>query len=404
MEPVLRAIVTLGVLVFLAKVFGEFFQFIRLPGLLGELTAGIVFGPFALGSEIIISGEPLVVVNQFVEAFAEIGAIIVLFTAGLEGTITRLRSLGVAAFVIALLGAVVPLLMGSGYFLLLQKPLGEAVFVGAALMATSIAVTARLYESLGKLQTQEGSLIMNAVAIDDVIALAALASLTGLALGALPGPVEVIMIFGQAMILWVILMAVGAFVLPKLIDSTTAMRIEGSVEAAAVAIVFIMSAFSASLGLSPYVGAFSAGMALAESGAIVRVKVFVRHLNLAFGPLFFAVIGSKVDLSLFGGAIPVSLLILTSIAVVSKMIGAGIPAYAFLKNRRKSLNLGIGMIPRGEVGLIIALIALRRGSISSSTYADMVGMVLLTTILAPILLSWLYGRQEIKESAADQNS
>lgn len=395
MEPVLRAVVSISVLVFAAKMLGEFCNVIRIPAVLGELFAGILFGPHLLGTAVVIFCEPLVVLNEIVKAFADVGAIVVLFAAGLGMTFTEFRRTGPRAFIVASFGAFVPFVLGYGLYTLLGYAFQVAMLIGAALTATSIAISARALEQMGKLDTDEARILVNAAVIDDVLGLAALAVVNSIIrAGGTPSAVEVLSLLIGALLIWLILTGFGVFVIPRFISRATAMRIEGGVETAGIASAFILSAISAGLGLSPIVGAFSAGMAVAGSRAIIRVKEFTRNLNMIFSPIFFSVIGAQVNPADFTPETGIGLLVLTSVAIAGKLVGAGLPSYGFFKDGTRSLIVGFGMIPRGEVGLIIAGIGITSGVISGNLYVQLVGMAILTTILAPIVLGRIYGAEE----------
>jgi len=395
MEPVLRAIVSISILVFAAKVLGEFCNALRIPAVLGELFAGIVFGPYVLGTAVVVFGEPLVVLNEIVSAFAQVGAIVVLFAAGLEMTFTEFRKTGPRAFLVASAGAFLPFVLGYELYTLLGYSPQAAMVIGAALTATSIAMSARALEQMGKLDTEEAKILVNAAVIDDVLGLAALAVVNSIIQADRPpSALGVLGLLLGALLIWLALTAFGVFVIPRFISRATAMRIEGGVEAAGIASAFILSAISAGLGLSPIVGAFSAGMAIAGSKAIIRVKEFTRNLNMIFSPIFFSVIGAQVNPADFTLETAVGLAALTAVAIAGKLLGAGLPSYGFFKDGKRSLIVGFGMVPRGEVGLIIAGLGISSGVISGSLYLELVGMVILTTILAPILLARIYGAEE----------
>jgi Kef-type K+ transport system membrane component KefB len=390
MNPIMRAIVTIGVLVFFAKIFASAFSSLKLPPVIGELLAGIVLGPYALGSGILIFGEPLVVLNEYVDAFAEIGAIMLLFSMGLEMGLASLRETGIWAVLVATLGAIIPFITGYGFYSLCGLSMTSALFIGAIMVATSLAISSKILEDLDLLRTEEGTLLVNAAVIDDVLGVAILAIVTAIITHGVISIYEAAKIVIAFFILWLAMVGIGAFILPRVMERTMALEAEGAVEAAAVASAFILAAIAGGLGLSPIIGAYAAGMAIAESKALRHVKEFIRHVNMIFSPIFFTVVGARMNLGIITDQVLVGILVMAALAIVSKFAGGFAGAMLRLRSRLKSARVGVGMIPRGELGLIIASLALSKGVIGQDLYAQAVWMVVLTSIIAPIILSKMY--------------
>lgn len=390
MDPILRAIVTISILVFFAKIFASVFSGMKLPSVIGELLAGVVLGPYALGSGIIIFGEPLVVLNQYVDAFAEIGAIMLLFSMGLEMGLTSLRETGVWAILVAVFGAIIPFVVGYEFYKFLGFPETTALFIGAVMVATSLAISGRVLEDLDLLRTDEGNLLLNAAVIDDIIGVAILAVVTSILTHGQIGPHDVARTLALFFTIWLAMVGIGAYVLPRMIERFMALEAEGAVEAAAIASAFILSAMAGSMGLSPIIGAYAAGMAVAESKALRHIKDFIRHINLIFSPIFFTVVGAKMNLGLITDEIVIGILLMTVLAIASKFIGCFSAAMLKLRNLLGSARIGVGMVPRGELGLIIANLALSRGVVKEAVYVEVVWMVILTSLIAPVLLSRMY--------------
>jgi len=390
MDPILRAVVTIGVLVFFAKIFASIFSSMKLPDVIGELLAGIVFGPYALGSGIIIFGEPLVVLNDYVDAFAEIGAIMILFSMGLEMGLTSLRKTGVWAVLVATFGAIVPFIVGYEFYIHLGYPETTALFIGAVMVATSLAISARVLEDLDLLRTDEGILLINAAVIDDILGVAILAVVTSILTHGSIGIYDIVKTITIFFLVWLTMVAVGAYVLPRMIERFMSLETEGAVEAAAIASAFILAAMAGGMGLSPIIGSYAAGMAIAESRALPHIKDFIRHINMIFGPIFFTVIGAKMNLGLVTDQVVIGILLMTAVAVATKFVGCFMAAMIKLRNVLGSARIGIGMVPRGELGLIIAGLALSRGVVAEPIYVETVWMVILTSIIAPVILSKLY--------------
>ena len=384
---VLRIVVGLSLLVFVAKVLGGLLSRFKYPGVAGEVLAGMIFGPLTLGGAINVFGGPLVQFSDLLRAFAQIGGIVVLFAAGLKFTITDLKTTGPPAFVVASLGVIIPFALGYLVPVQLGYPASVAVLIGATLTATSIAVTVRTLEDLRQLHTAEARLLVNAAVIDDVLGLAVLAAATSVFLqGQFPDPLFEAQSVGLLLGLWLGLLAASVYILPKAINLTSRWQTEGTVEAAATASCFGVAAVAATLGLSPFVGAFSAGMAVANSKAIERVKDYTEKLLFVFGTLFFAVIGAEIDPAAFLKISYYLVFVVLVVAVVSKIIGCGIPAAFFLKDPDKGLRVGVGMASRGEVGLVIAGIGISSGVLPGDVYTALITVVLATTLLGPIML------------------
>jgi len=390
MNPVMRAVVTIGVLVFFAKIFASAFSGLKLPPVIGELLAGIVLSPYALGSGIIIFGEPLVVLNEYVDAFAEIGAIMLLFSMGLEMGLTSLRETGIWAVIVATLGAIIPFITGYGFYSLCGLSTASALFIGAIMVATSLAISSKILEDLDLLRTEEGALLVNAAVIDDVLGVAILAIVTAIITHGTVSIYEAAKIVMVFFMLWLMMIGVGVYVLPRIMERAMTLEAEGAVEAAAVTSAFILAAIAAGLGLSPIIGAYAAGMAIAESKALRHVKEFIRHINMIFSPIFFTVVGARMNLGIITDQIIAGILVMTALAIVSKFAGGFAGAMLRLRSWLKSARVGVGMIPRGELGLIIASLALSKGVIGQDLYAQAVWMVILTSIIAPIILSRMY--------------
>jgi len=410
LDPVLRAIVTICILVFSAKVLGEIFSWRKIPSVLGELIAGIILGPFALGSLIVINGSPLIQINDIVRAFAEIGGILILFVAGLEMTFKDFRKVGTAGFVIGTVGVIVPFIMGYGLSIALGLGTITGLVVGAALVATSISITALVLQELNQIRKIESRIMISAAVIDDVLGLAILGVIISFISTSTPiTALSVIVVISTSLALWLVMTVFAAIVLPRIINFTSKGK-EETVEAAATASCFGASALAAVLGLSPIVGAFAAGMAIASSNTIEKIRDYTKKISVVFSPVFFGLAGAQFDIRSFITSdwfFYVFFIALVIVAVVSKMIGCGLPAAFFLKSRSKGIKVGYGMISRGEVGLIVAGVAISAEAITQSTYAAILGMIMITTILAPILLRRSYDKdppEEVTNPTEDDTS
>jgi Kef-type K+ transport system membrane component KefB len=403
LDPVLRAIVTICILVFSAKVLGEIFSWRKIPSVLGELFAGIILGPFALGSLIAINGSPLIQINDIVRAFGEIGGILILFVAGLEMTFRDFRKVGTGGFVIGTVGVIVPFIMGYGLSLALGLGTITGLVVGAALVATSISITALVLQELNQSRKVEARMMISAAVVDDVLGLAILGVIVSFISTSTPmTALNVVVVISTSLALWLAMTVFAAVVLPRIINFTSKGKYEATVDAAATASCFGASALAAVLGLSPIVGAFAAGMAVASSNVIEKIRDYTKKVSVVFSPVFFALAGAQFDVRSFVTSdwfFYFFFVTLVIVAIVSKMIGCGLPAAFFLKDRAKGTKVGYGMISRGEVGLIVAGVAISAGAITQSTYAAILGMIMITTVLAPILLRRAYDKDPPEEAS-----
>jgi Kef-type K+ transport system membrane component KefB len=406
LNAVLTAIVTICILVFSAKLLGEIFSWRKIPSVLGELTAGILLGPYALGSLIAINGTPVIVINEIVKAFAEIGGILILFVAGLEMTFRDFRKVGAAGFIIGTIGVVVPFTMGYGLSLVLGLDIITSMVVGSALVATSISITAIVLQELNQSRSIEARMMISAAVVDDVLGLAILGVIVSFISTSTPiTALNVVIVVSTSLALWLTMTVFASFILPKVINFTSKAKYEGTVEAAATASCFGASALAAALGLSPIVGAFAAGMAVASSNTIEKIRDYTKKISIVFSPVFFALAGAEFNFRSFittDWFFYIFFASLVIVAVLSKMIGCGIPASFFLKNRLKGNRVGMGMMSRGEVGLIVAGVAISAGAISQSVYAAILGMIMITTIIAPILLRRSYENEPPEEELQDE--
>ncbi|MFC1506871.1 cation:proton antiporter [Thermoproteota archaeon] len=390
LDPVYKAIINISLLIFAAKIFSGLFARVRLPEVLGELTAGMILGPYALGG-IIILGEPLMDLNEYVQVFAEVGAILLLFIAGLEVSFSQFKAVGAKSSIVGVFGVIVPFLMGIYLLQFLGFDWNVNLLIAATLTATSIAITVRTLEDLGKLNSEEGSIMINSAVIDDVLSLVVLAVILSIVTsGVVPLPSEIAWILFRTLAFWLLLMAVVLTIAPRLITRAERWKARGTVEVVATATCFGSAVAATAIGLSPIVGAFAAGMAIASSRMLARVRDYIEKLSILFSPIFFAYIGAQFNIKALSFESLLLILTLIVIAVISKLLGCGLPAMIALRNTKKGFRVGIGMISRGEVGLIIAGIGVTSGILTQNIYAAVVAMVIFTTIITPIALKWAY--------------
>lgn len=397
LNPVYKAIIGISILISAAKVLSGVFAKAKLPEVLGELSAGMLLGPYALGG-IRILGEPLIELNEYIIVFAEIGAILLLFIAGLEISFGEFKAVGGKSAIVGVFGVIVPFFLGLYILDFLGFPWNVNLLVAAALTATSIAITLRTLEDMGRLHSTEGNIMINAAVIDDVLGLVVLAAVMSIITsGVSPKLLDVAWLLLRAVILWIALLAIMLIVAPRIVGVAERWKLRGTVETLSTATCFGSAVAAAAIGLSPIVGAFAAGMALASSKVIARIRDYTERLSMLFSPIFFAVIGAEFNVN----ALTIDglwiIFLLIGVAIISKLLGCGLPASLLLRDYKGGFRIGVGMISRGEVGLIIAGIGVTSGVISQSLYGAVVAMVISTTVITPIMLKWTYMKPKSKK-------
>ena len=391
----IHVLISLAILLFAAKIFAELFNKLRLPTVLGELVAGIIVGPFAFGSIPIFDGKPLVILNETVLQIGEIAGIVILFIAGLEITPREFFRGGAASFTIGGCGVIVPFFLGYYIFTLYGLQALQSILVATTLTATSVAITVSVLTELGKMQTKEAKIILGAAIVDDILAIAVLSVVvTMVQTGNMaPNIIDIIFLILKILGIFVLLLVGAIVIIPRIVNTERLWKAKGSVEGIVTASFFGASAIAAAVGLSPIVGAFSVGMAVASTKIIKRVEEYVDKLEIIFAPLFFAIIGAQVNLT--GVNLDVLFLsaIIIVIAIISKLGGCGLPALVFLRNKSRAMRVGIGMISRGEVGLIVAGIGVTSGVLSSNVYTTIIIMIAVTTLITPVWLKKAYSKE-----------
>lgn len=424
---ILETLLTLCILIFAAKIGGEIARRMNIAAVVGELLAGVLLAPTLLGG-IHIMGIQLVFVNDAVRIFAELGAILLLFLVGLETKFANFKKSGLLATIVAIGGVIVPFVLGYLLVIAWGYPANEALLVGAALTATSIAITVKVLKDIGRSRTNESNILIGAAVIDDVLGLIVLAIVLGLINGGAPSLVEIGIITVKSVGFWLALTLIGVFVISKMIniicprkecarrydlrDATREpavpgehciIRCDGAQEASALALCFGFAYAAGIAGLAPILGAFAAGMSIAETKILQTIHDVTEKINFLMAPLFFVVIGTYVDLT---GLSMDSLIFATALillAMAGKVIGCGIPVLILNRDIKQAIIVGLGMMSRGEVGLIIAGIGATAGIFSTEVFSAVVLMVVITTIITPIALSESYKRLDIYPGRRDSS-
>mgnify|MGYP001304574843 FL=1 len=401
----IEIIIAVGILLAAAKLMGELFSRIKLPVVLGELLAGMIIGPFALGAFLLHpdTGESILQIGPEIRTLGEIGAIVILFMAGLEMTPKEFLRGGKASFTVGTLGVVVPFFAGLLVFQAFGYDALQAMMIATALTATSIAISIQVLKEFNKIKTPEARLIIAAAVVDDILAIAVLSVVTSFGGAEALDNVDLLDVtFTILKVLgfFGVIMVAAVFLIPKIITPRI-WKASGSVEGIATASFFGAAAIAGTLGLSPIVGAFAVGMALSATKVFEKIENFISRIGLIFAPLFFAIIGAQVDFRTVNLDILMLSGVVIAIAVATKLLGCGLPAILFLKNKAAGMRVGIGMISRGEVGLIVAGVGLSSGVLTGDVYTTIVIMVAVTTIITPIWLKMDY-RREVTAKPTDE--
>jgi Kef-type K+ transport system membrane component KefB len=370
------------VLVWLAaKVAGEAMERVGQTAVLGELLAGVLIGPGVLG---------LVHESPALHALAELGVLILLFEVGLESDLGELLRAGLQATLVALVGVAVPFAVGYGVMSWLGHPALLAVFVGATFTATSVGITARVLADLGRLGDGAARVVLGAAVVDDILGLIILAVVTGVAQTGSVSLGAVGLLAAKAVVFLVAAVVVGVRLAPTLVGWVGRLRARGTLIVYSVVFAVALAAVADLIGLATIIGAFAAGLVLATTERRAHIEERIKPVADLLVPVFFVTVGMKVQpvaLNPFaeGGQFGVAML-LTGVAVASKL-AAGLAVY---QRGVRRWPVAVGMVPRGEVGLIFAGAGLAAGVIAEDLYSALIVVVMLTTFAAPPWLKALY--------------
>ena len=371
-------LVELALLFAAAKVAGVLAARLGQPPVIGELLAGIVIGPSLLG---------WVELSESLHVFQELGAVILLFAVGLDTPLSDLMRVGGRASAVGAAGIVIPFAAGVFLMLALGHEPSVAAFIGTAMVATSVGVTARVLADLDKIKTPEGRIILGAAVVDDILGLLVLA----VVLGATTGGLSVGAILALAALALAFVGLVGGAG-PRLVARATPLldRLhERGVFAVAIGLCLGLAAVAGSLQLAAIIGAFLAGMAFAETRDRYHLEEQLSPVYALLVPFFFSITGAAVELSVFATSSTAWLAVgITVVAIAGKLIGCSLPVLGM--GRRSAAIVGVGMVPRGEVGILVATLGLAGGVIGPDLFAVVVAMSIITTVIVPPVLSSLF--------------
>jgi Kef-type K+ transport system membrane component KefB len=389
----LQLTLALAIIILAAKAGGYVAVRLRQPAVLGELLAGLILGPTIIDLVHLPFVSNPELLQEEISDLASLGVVFLMFMAGLEVELNEMLHAGRASLLSGSLGVVAPLFMGA----LVALPFGytdqAAWFIGIILTATSVSISAQTLLELGVLKTREGITLLGAAVVDDVLVLIILSIFLALA-GSTSGEVSVIGVVARMVLYLALSAALGWFVLPWLVAWVDRQPISEGLTAIVVfvTLVFAWSA-EAMGGLAAITGAFIAGVGLGRSPLRDKIEAKMRVITYGFlVPIFFVSIGLQANLRAITGTLLPFLIVLLIVAILSKVIGAGLGARLAGFNQAESLRVGVGMISRGEVGLIVAGIGVQAAIISQEVFTVVVVLVLLTTLVTPLLLRYVFPR------------
>jgi len=383
MDHLAEVLFQLFVLLAATKVGDEIFKRLGQPTLVGEILAGVIVGPALLG---------WYGITPETELFAQIGAVLLLFEVGIHTRVGDLVRVGGTAFTVAILGVVLPFLGGFAVASALELPLEGRVFLAAALTATSVGITSRALDHLGALQTVSGRIVLGAAIIDDVLAMLIVAVAVGMAGGGVDAG-DILITLGLAAAFIVIVLVAGTGILSRRPSLLTEPRFAETPLLPGMILMLGLAALSAAIGLAAIIGAFLAGMVVGESSERRALEKETAPIAAFFTPFFFGFVGAQVDLTVFGSSGTVALLVgITVLAVIAKFAGSFLGALR--AGPRRATLIGWAMVPRGEVEIIVAGLALAAGAFGPDLYLVVVGMVVITSMVVPPFLPALVRRAE----------
>ena len=411
MEHIPIIISQLAVIIIFAKVFGEiFYRFFSLPPVLGELSAGLLIGPFALGGLEIFGLGPLFVNESTAHSnspistellfLSQIAAVILLFEIGIETNREQFKKYALPATFVAIGGVFLPFTLGFfatiwfGYASTNSiNDMVPALFMGAMLTATSVGITARVLSDLNALESKEGSTIMASAVLDDVLGVIVLAVVVGIVEKGEISAFSLSLIFLKAIGFWLGLLIMGSLASKYITSFISHFKVSGAKISLSLALALLAASIAEHyFGLAMIIGSYTIGLALSGTDLRHSIEKPLSNINAWLVPVFFVVIGMQADfISLWANNNNLLLVIsfivvITFFATISKVLGCGVPALLMKFSRKEAWRVGVGMLPRGEIALIIASIGISYNVIDQELFGVSIIMIIITTILAPILL------------------
>ena len=403
-DPIADALLALAIILVAARVGAHVATRLSQAAVLGELIAGVLLGNLVLLG---VADLGWMAQDGMIDALARLGVILLLFEVGLESTVGQMMRVGGSALLVAVLGVVTPFALGwgVGHVLLPEAGVYAHAFIGATLSATSVGITARVMKDLGHGQSNEARIIVGAAVIDDVLGLVILAVVTGVIQAAASGGSlsagDTLLILGRSLGFLVAALIGGMLLSRRVFRAASTLDASGVLLALALGFCFFLSWAANAIGLAPIVGAFAAGLVLEEAHFVdfvgrgeKQLEEVLQPITSFLVPIFFVVMGMRTDLRAFAAP---GVLVVAACLTLAAVLGKQACAFGVLGGAADRWTVGLGMIPRGEVGLIFANIGLGlsvngQPIISTALFSAIVVMVIVTTMVTPPLLKWSMGR------------
>ncbi len=375
MEHSTRILFELFLMFAAAKVMGEIFERLHQPAVIAEILAGVLLGPYVLR---------IVTPSELTSGIAEIGVILLLFTVGQETKPSELLRVGGTATLVAVLGVVFPLAGGFFYMRWAGHSTLESMFTGVALVATSVGITARVMADMHILNTRVAGVILGAAVVDDVLGMILLAIMNSVSTGRI-NYLSLGLIVVEAVVFTLVIVFWGSRVVGHMKPRIDALRSRNPAFIISLLFCLGLSVAASYIGMAAIIGAFLAGLAIADHREAWGLEEKTQALNEFLVPFFFVVMGAQINLNTFlDRRIIITALGVSVIAILTKLVGCGLGSLKM--GMRNALRVGVGMVPRGEVGIIVALVGLRSHIISDAVYSVVIVMTVVTTLLSPPIL------------------
>lgn len=377
-------ILSLALILIFTKLAGDLSVRLGQPSVLGKLIVGVILGPALLN---------WVPKSDFIHYMAEIGVLLLMFIAGLETDLDQLKKNWKAAFAVAVGGVILPFIGGYGAAIGFGMTQTHALFFGLLFCATSVSISVQTLKDMNQLSSREGTTILGAAVVDDVLVVVLLAVMMSL-LGTGAGDISISLLIGKKLLFFVIIIAAGWFLVPRIMKWMKPLKVTETVITAGLIICFGFSYFAEWMGVAGIIGAFAAGIAISQTSFKHEVETKLEPIAYGiFVPVFFVSIGLNVQFDGVGSQIWF-IVVISLIAIVTKLLGGGAGALLTGFDRKSSLAIGSGMISRGEVALIIASTGLASGLLDSEYFTSAVIMVIITTLVTPPLLKLTFSRKK----------
>ncbi|MFD1425714.1 cation:proton antiporter [Kroppenstedtia sanguinis] len=378
------------------KLAGHFSKKIGQPSVFGELLVGIILGPAILGWIVVDPNHP-----GLIKQLADVGVILLMFLAGLETDVEEFKKTAYGSSLVAVGGVILPLVMGFAVGLMFGYSTSTSIFIGTLLVATSVSISVQTLRELGQLQTKEGVTILGAAVLDDVLGIILLSLVVGFTAGGGGGSfVDIMILLAKIILFFVLIIVIGRYLLPRLFHWSSKLMTSEVLLAFGIVSALSFAYLAEMFGLAGIVGSYFAGLMLSLTK--YRTELFERVEIVSFSffvPIFFVSIGVTADVSGLTKDILILMVVLSLVAILTKVIGAGLGAKLAGFNWNSSLGIGAGMIARGEVGLIVASIGLSRGLITNDLFTVTVIIVLVTTLVTPPTLKAVFNRKKVEQGS-----